>query len=114
MIIRNLFFIVILQFIFHSIASAQVHIYVNTNTIIASGVGDKYDINLNAAADHGDDRAVGAQSLITAMTEIGAKRIRYPGGKKSIFYAWTAHPLNPDPTKHHWVGWAANIAARII
>ncbi|WP_027137444.1 CBM35 domain-containing protein [Gaetbulibacter saemankumensis] len=102
------------QFLLLTINSvyAQINVDVNTNAVIASGVSNKYGINLNAAADHDDDRTVGAQSLATAMTEIGAKRIRYPGGKKSLFYAWTADPLNPDPTTHHWVGWAANTAAR--
>ncbi|MCG8527873.1 MAG: carbohydrate binding domain-containing protein [Opitutales bacterium] len=89
---------------------AQVDIVVNQSDIIATGISEKYGINLNAGVDSDVDRAPGAQLLSDALIEMGVKRLRYPGGKKTNFFAWTADPLNPDPTSNYWTSYPANRA----
>jgi len=89
---------------------AQIIVGVNTSTIIASGVSNKYGINVNAGVDHDSDRAEGAQSLAEALGETGSKRLRYPGGEKSNYFSWTEDPLNPDPTTNYWGAVYADIA----
>jgi len=77
---------------------AQIIVGVNTSKIIASGVSNKYGINVNAGVDHDTNRAEGAQSLADAIGETGSRHIRYPGGEKSNYFVWTEDPMNPDPT----------------
>ncbi|MBF9239305.1 T9SS type A sorting domain-containing protein [Hymenobacter sp. BT683] len=75
---------------------------VNTESVIASGVADKYGINLNAGLDADANRPAGARPLAQAVQEMGAKRLRFPGGAKSNFYVWAAAPYTSAATAH-WV-----------
>jgi len=90
-------------------AMSQIDINVETSNIIATSVGNKYGINVNAGVDHDDNRDAGARSLADAILETGSKHIRYPGGKKSLYFAWTADPDNPDPSTNYWVDWYASV-----
>jgi hypothetical protein len=91
-------------------ALAQINIGVNTSNNVARGVSGKYGININAGVDHDSNRTEVAQSLATAISETGSKHLRYPGGEKSNYFAWTEDPMNPDPTSNYWFGWYNNAA----
>lgn len=91
-------------------AQAQVSITVDSSTIVASGVSEKYGMNLNAGIDSDLNRELGATTLANALVKTGAKHLRYPGGKKSLYYSWSSAPFT-DPSSHYWVpGWYADNA----
>jgi hypothetical protein len=83
-------------------ANAQTTIAVNTNTVIASGVSHKYGINLNAGMDADENRPAGARPLAQSLQEMGAKRLRFPGGEKTNYYVWADAPYTAAATAH-WV-----------
>ncbi|MCX6327310.1 MAG: hypothetical protein NT144_11775 [Bacteroidia bacterium] len=83
--------------------NAQTEILVNTNSVIATGVSNKYGINLNAGMD-ADANRPDARPLYQALQELGVKHLRYPGGKKSLYYSFAAAPYN-DPTTQFWTGY---------
>ncbi|MEH6550678.1 MAG: hypothetical protein V7744_11890 [Pseudomonadales bacterium] len=82
--------------------NAQVDITVNTLTVIANDVGTKYGINLNAGIDSDLNRAKGYTPLVDVLSSLGVKHLRYPGGKKSLYYAWSTHPFT-DANTSYWV-----------
>ena len=57
---------------------------VDTDTVITTNIRGKLGINLNAGVDKDTNRPAVAALLHEAITDIGAKVIRYPGGKKSL------------------------------
>lgn len=79
----------------------SITIKVNTNSIIATGVSNKYGLNLNAGIDADVNRPADSRSLVEAIKDIGAKYLRYPGGKKSLYYFWAADPYT-DPASNYW------------
>jgi hypothetical protein len=83
-------------------ANAQTTIAVNTNTVVASGVSHKYGINLNAGMDADENRPAGARPLAQSLQEMGAKRLRFPGGEKTNYYVWADAPYTVAATAH-WV-----------
>ena len=111
-------FIMMLSLLLSSVRSnAQVNINVNTSTVLANDVRNKYGINVNAGIDNDVNRPYGARPLHEAIAETGAKHIRFPGGKKTMFYAWASHPYN-DPSTHYWSTagnpWYANVALNTL
>jgi alpha-L-arabinofuranosidase len=92
----------------------QISVTVNTNTVLAIGINNKYGINLNAAIDSDADRPTGSRTLIEAIEDMGIKYLRYPGGKKSMLYFWSAAPY-VDPSTNYWVpGYYSNNAKSTI
>ncbi|MCT4587001.1 MAG: hypothetical protein N4A71_04205 [Carboxylicivirga sp.] len=91
-----------------------VKVEVNVDHIIASDIGNKYGINLNAGVDHDDNRTPGARSLVTAITETGCKRLRYPGGEKTNYFAWTRDHEIPDPTTNFWTSYPLDLAEKTL
>ena len=108
---RKLHLMLFLGMIFYQL-NAQVNVSVNTCNVITSGASTKCGINLNAGVDHDGNRDPGFRPLSDAILETGSKHLRFPGGKKSLYYAWTADPQNPDPTTQYWTDWYATAAAR--
>ena len=108
---RKLHLMLFLGMIFYQL-NAQINVSVNTCNVITSGASTKYGINLNAGVDHDGNRDPGSRPLSDAILETGSKHLRFPGGKKSLYYAWTADPKNPDPTTQYWTEWYATAAAR--
>ncbi len=91
-------------------ASSQVSIIVNTSTVVASDVTDKYGLNLNAGIDSDLNRDPGFTPLADALAATGVKHLRYPGGKKSLYYAWAAAPYTDASTNYWGPGWYGNAA----
>lgn len=79
-------------------------ITVNPSEVIATGVRNKYGINLNAMHDNDENRPT-ARPISEALIELGVKHLRFPGGGKSNRYYWTADSDNPDPTTNYFIGW---------
>ncbi|MFC7670959.1 hypothetical protein ACFQT0_28870 [Hymenobacter humi] len=69
---------------------------------MANGVANKFGINLNAGMDADANRAGGARPLAQALKEMGARRLRFPGGEKSNFYVWASAPYS-SAASAHWV-----------
>jgi alpha-L-arabinofuranosidase len=94
--------------------SAQVTITLDTENVIADNIINKYGINLNAGIDNDLNRKVGYIPLVDSLKSLGVKHLRYPGGKKSLFYSWSAKPYN-NTKSHFWLdGWYANAAKNTI
>jgi len=91
-------------------AQPKANVTVNTSTVVASEVSNKYGMNLNGGIDSDVNRASGYTPLVDALAKTGSKHLRFPGGKKSIKYAWAAAPYT-DPSTNYWVpGWYADNA----
>lgn len=91
-------------------ALAQIDISIETSDTVASGIKGKYGLNVNAGVDADTNRPPGARSLSAAISEYGARHLRFPGGKKSLYYVWAAPPYTNADT-HYWVpGWYADAA----
>ena len=84
------------------LANAQTTLAVNTDSVIARGVRAKYGINLNAGMDADENRPAGTRPLAHALQEMGARRLRFPGGAKTNYYVWAAPPYVAAATAH-WV-----------
>ncbi len=90
--------------------NTSILVKVNVNEIITEGATTRFGINLNAGIDKDINRGSGARSLEEALREMGVKHLRYPGGKKSLYYSWAAAPFT-DPATQYWVpGWYKNNA----
>ena len=89
------------------------NVVVNVNRIIASNVQTKVGINVNAGIDSDLNREQGATPIDQALKNIGAKRLRYPGGNKSNYYSWAAAPYD-DPSTNYWIGWYADAAKNTV
>ncbi|MCG8697659.1 MAG: hypothetical protein MI922_06355 [Bacteroidales bacterium] len=92
-------------------------IIIDINNIVTSNVDTKLGINLNAGIDSDLNREKGAQSLGEALTELGVKHLRFPGGAKSMYYFWAEAPYT-NPSSHSWItegsSWYANAAKNTI
>lgn len=59
---------------------------------------DLIGINVNYWLDRDEQRDPGARRLTTALTDIGARHLRYPGGDKSDGNLWSTPPYEkPNP-----------------
>jgi len=88
-------------------------VMVTVNRIIASNVKSKVGINMNAGIDNDLNRQPGAIPLKEALKNMGAKRLRYPGGNKSNYYSWAAAPYT-DASTNFWKGWYADAAKNTV
>ena len=82
-------------------------VVVTVDRIIAEDVRTKVGINVNAGIDNDLNRESGAIPLKEALNNMGAKRLRYPGGNKSNYYAWAEAPYT-DASTNYWNGWVAD------
>ncbi len=78
-----------------------ISITVNTEKTIASNVDQKIGFNLNAGIDNDINRPTGAKPFASALQELGVKHLRFPGGKKSLYYIWSED--GTDPNTASWV-----------
>ncbi len=88
-------------------------VIVDVSRIITNNVRTKVGINLNAGIDNDLNREPGAIPLNLALENMGAKRLRYPGGNKSNYYSWATAP-HTDPSTNFWYGWYDNAAQNTI
>lgn len=77
---------------------------VDAGHVLREGADKFVGINLNYLRDDDANRAH-ARPLSEALSEMGARWLRYPGGEKSDFYQWSQPPyLKPAPTSLGWYG----------
>ena len=88
-------------------------IIVNVNRLVAPDVNTKIGINMNAGVDNDVNREPGATPLKEALKNMGAKRLRFPGGNKSNYYSWAKTPFT-DASTNFWVGWYADAARSTV
>ncbi len=88
-------------------------IIVTANRVIAEDVKTKVGINVNAGIDNDLNRQPGAIPLKEALKNMGAKRLRFPGGNKSNYYSWAAAPYT-DASTNFWKGWYADAAKNTV
>ena len=82
--------------------SAQTVLHVNADKILRSGADQVVGVNLNYLRD-ADANRPDARPLSSALQEIGARWLRYPGGEKSDFHLWSAPPyVKPAPLALGW------------
>ena len=80
----------------------KVQILVDTDSIIAKNINNKLGINLNAGIDNDVNRNPNARPISHALKKLGAKHLRFPGGKKSLYYVWS-EPPHDNPSTARWV-----------
>ncbi len=74
----------------------------DSDRIIRRDLDRFFGINVNALRDHDSNRP-SARPLKEALSEMGVKWMRYPGGEKSDFIRWSTPPYeNPRPTPLRW------------
>jgi alpha-L-arabinofuranosidase len=81
-------------------AAANEQVSVNVATVLQTGTagGARLGINTDYWWDNQANRVSGARTLPTALTEMGAKYWRYPGGEKADGYLWSTSPFTaPNP-----------------
>lgn len=85
-------------------ASDGVQISVDTSDVLRENANRFVGINLNYIRDLDvNRRAAGPRPLNTALKEMGARWLRYPGGEKSDCYVWAEPPYaKPDPKSLMW------------
>ena len=97
----TLFFLGRTENIYGNLLKDKVSVTINTNNIIATGISNKFGLTLNAGIDVDANRPAGSRALTEAINDTGAKHLRYPGGKKSLYYFWAAYPYKD---LHHITG----------
>ncbi len=75
---------------------AQNNVSVNPANVLNDVSSKPFGINMNTFTDDDANRPAGARPLRTALTDLGAKFLRFPGGEKSDLYMWSKPPYN-DP-----------------
>jgi hypothetical protein len=89
---------------------APINVSVNAASLLQSGTanGARLGINTNYWWDDQANRTAGARTLSTALTDMGVKYWRYPGGEKSDGYLWSLYPFtspNPKLARTNTLGW---------
>jgi len=93
---------------------AQVNITVDITKVLARDVSHKYGMNLNAGVDSDLNRPPGSVSLMEALKKTGVKHLRYPGGKKSLYFSWASAPYTDASTNYWLPGSYANNAKNTL
>lgn len=76
---------------------ANTTIRVDPGNTIAHAPNNFAGINVNYLVDHDDNRPT-SRPLAAALTEMGVKILRFPGGEKSDFHLWSQWPWEmPNP-----------------
>lgn len=88
-------------------------VVVNVVDILQTGTagGARLGINTNYWWDDQANRKTGARSLSTALTDMGTKYWRYPGGEKADGYLWSTPPFtssNPKFARVSSQDWPSN------
>ena len=79
---------------------------VDTDHILRDGADEFVGVDLNYLRDSDANRPA-ARPLTSALLDMGAKWLRYPGGGKSDFHTWSKPPYDkPLPTP---LGWYATV-----
>ena len=85
-------------------ASAQtVTLTIHADQVLRRGADKFVGLNLNYIRDADVNRSHGSRPLDTALKDMGARWLRYPGGEKSDFVLWAKPPYTkPAPVSLKW------------
>ncbi len=83
-------------------ATAPVVLTVDANRVLRSGANRVVGINVNYLRDADANRPQ-ARPLKDALSDLGVRWLRYPGGEKSDFHLWSQPPYEKsNPTSLGW------------
>lgn len=83
--------------------TTEVTVRVETGRVVRRGADRVVGVNLNYLRDADVNRAAGARPLAEALSEMGVRMVRYPGGEKSNFHVWSSPPYDrPRPQSLEW------------
>jgi len=87
----------------------ECELVVHPDQILRSGADRVVGINLNYIRDHDENRPQ-ARPIQQALSEMGARWLRFPGGEKSDFHLWASPPYLKAESRSQ--GWYTRHAGR--
>lgn len=92
----------------HPSAAETAAIRLEPDRVLRHGADRVLGINLNYLRDGDANRPAGSRSLDDALTDLGVRWLRYPGGEKSDFHRWSTPPF--EAPRSTALGWYATVA----